>query len=68
MLTHAASRSGNQQVIDMGPFPHNAPKAKIDEYNVAGTDGFEFVEFAHPDPAALDDLFRRMGYAEVARH
>lgn len=52
----------------MGPFPHDAPKAKIDGSNVAGTDGFEFVEFAHPDPAVLDDLFRRMGYAEVARH
>ena len=52
----------------MGPFPHDAPKAKIDESNVAGTDGFEFVEFAHPNPAVLDDLFRRMGYAEVARH
>ena len=31
----------------MGPFPHDAPEAKIDTVNVAGTDGFEFVEFAH---------------------
>jgi len=52
----------------MGPFPHNAPKALIDADNVAGTDGFEFVEFAHPDPTALEALFRSMGYAEVARH
>jgi len=52
----------------MGPFPHDAPKAKIDATNVAGTDGFEFVEFAHPDPAALERLFTAMGYAEVARH
>jgi 4-hydroxyphenylpyruvate dioxygenase len=52
----------------MGPFPHDAPKARIDDVNVAGTDGFEFVEFAHLDPAALDDLFARMGYVEVARH
>jgi len=52
----------------MGPFPHDAPKAKIDATNVAGTDGFEFVEFAHPEPGMLEDLFRRMGYREVARH
>jgi 4-hydroxyphenylpyruvate dioxygenase len=52
----------------MGPFPHNAPKARIDSVNVAGTDGFEFVEFAHPTPSELDTLFRAMGYVEVARH
>jgi len=52
----------------MGPFPHDAPKARIDALNVAGTDGFEFVEFAHPDPAQLEHLFAAMGYVEVARH
>ena len=52
----------------MGPFPHDAPKAQITEENPAGTDGFEFVEFAHPDPQALRDLFAQMGYARVARH
>lgn len=52
----------------MGPFPHDAPKAVIDESNVSGTDGFEFVEFAHPDPAKLETLFQAMGYVEVARH
>jgi len=52
----------------MGPFPHDAPPAAISPANPAGTDGFEFVEFAHPDPAVLATLFRRMGYAEVARH
>ena len=31
----------------MGPFPHDAPKAVIDSVNVAGTDGFEFVEYDH---------------------
>ena len=34
----------------MGPFPHDAPPAKISKDNPAGTDGFEFVEFAHPEP------------------
>ena len=52
----------------MGPFPHDAPKAKIDEFNVAGTDGFEFVEFAHPEPGVLESLFTKMGYVEIARH
>ncbi len=52
----------------MGPFPHDAPKAVIDEINIAGTDGFEFVEFAHPEPGVLEDLFTKMGYVEVARH
>ena len=52
----------------MGPFPHNAPKAVISAANPAGTDGFEFVEFAHRDPKELEALFERMGYTEVARH
>ncbi|MEP2640536.1 4-hydroxyphenylpyruvate dioxygenase [Roseobacter sp.] len=52
----------------MGPFPHDAPKSTITPDNPAGTDGFEFVEFAHPDPQALRDLFGRMGYVHVANH
>ena len=52
----------------MGPFPHDAPPAKISAQNPVGTDGFEFVEFAHPQPDKLARLFERMGYAPVARH
>jgi len=52
----------------MGPFPHDAPKSEITAENPAGTDGFEFVEFAHPDPQALRDLFARMGYTHTATH
>jgi len=52
----------------MGPFPHDAPRATITEENPAGTDGFEFVEFAHPDPKVLRDLFARMGYTHTATH
>ena len=33
-----------------------------------GTDGFEFVEYAAPDPQLLRDLFTRMGFPVVARH
>jgi 4-hydroxyphenylpyruvate dioxygenase len=52
----------------MGPFPHDAPPAQISAENPAGTDGFEFVEFAHPEPQKLAELFERMGYAPVAKH
>ncbi len=36
--------------------------------NPLGTDGFEFVEYAAPDPAALGALFERMGFVCVAKH
>ncbi len=52
----------------MGPFPHDAPAATISADNPMGTDGFEFVEYAHPEPQALHSLFKLMGYAPVARH
>ena len=52
----------------MGPFPHSAPLAAISAENPAGTDGFEFVEFAHPEPQVLRDAFARMGYVLTARH
>ena len=52
----------------MGPFPHDAAKSQITDANPMGTDGFEFVEFAHPDPEELRTLFTRMGYRKVARH
>ncbi|OJY33383.1 MAG: 4-hydroxyphenylpyruvate dioxygenase [Rhodobacterales bacterium 65-51] len=52
----------------MGPFPHNAPPAVISAENPAGTEGFAFVEFAHPQPEELRALFSRMGYTLTARH
>src|SRR3954451_14221176 len=52
----------------MGPFPHDAPPPAISDANPMGTDGFEFVEFCHPDPGELDRLFRTMGFAPVATH
>jgi 4-hydroxyphenylpyruvate dioxygenase len=52
----------------MGPFPHDAPPPEISDENPMGTDGFEFVEFCHPDPAELDRLFKTMGFEPVARH
>lgn len=52
----------------MGPFPHSAPLACLSPENPAGTDGMEFVEFAHPEPDQLREVFRRMGFALTARH
>jgi 4-hydroxyphenylpyruvate dioxygenase len=36
--------------------------------NPMGTDGFEFVEYAAPDPVALGQLFETMGFVPIARH
>ncbi len=36
--------------------------------NPMGTDGFEFVEYAAPDPKALGALFEQMGFSAIARH
>jgi len=44
------------------------PQAKALFDNPMGTDGFEFVEYAAPDPAALGALFERMGFTAVAKH
>jgi 4-hydroxyphenylpyruvate dioxygenase len=33
-----------------------------------GTAGFEFIEYAAPDPKALGALFEKMGFTAVARH
>ena len=36
--------------------------------NPMGTDGFEFIEYAAPDPAALGQLFEQLGFRAIARH
>lgn len=52
----------------MGPYPHDAEPAVISKDNPAGTDGFEFVEFAHPQAEELHKLFSLMGFQVVAKH
>ncbi len=52
----------------MGPFPHTAPPAAISADNPIGTNGMEFVEFAHSDPDYLRGLFAQMGFDLTARH
>ncbi len=36
--------------------------------NPMGTAGFEFIEYAAPDPLAMGALFERMGFTAIARH
>jgi 4-hydroxyphenylpyruvate dioxygenase len=36
--------------------------------NPMGTDGFEFIEYAAPDPVAMAAVFERMGFTPIARH
>jgi 4-hydroxyphenylpyruvate dioxygenase len=36
--------------------------------NPMGTDGFEFIEYAAPDPAAMGAVFEKMGFKAIARH
>ena len=36
--------------------------------NPMGLDGFEFVEFASPEPGVLEAAFELLGFTEVARH
>src|SRR5690242_1716750 len=36
--------------------------------NPMGIDGFEFVEFAAPEPQQLHEYFRMLGFVPVARH
>ena len=52
----------------MESFPYDTPAATISAENPMGTDGFEFVEFAHPEPEKLGALFQLMGFTAVARH
>src|SRR4051794_6278385 len=44
----------------------NAPATAHD--NPLGLDGFEFVEFTGPDPAALAALFTAMGFTHLGNH
>jgi 4-hydroxyphenylpyruvate dioxygenase len=36
--------------------------------NPMGTDGFEFIEYAAPEPKAMGALFERLGFKAIARH
>jgi 4-hydroxyphenylpyruvate dioxygenase len=48
--------------------PTSASRAAPGWDNPMGTDGFEFIEYAAPDPKAMGELFERMGFRPIARH
>jgi 4-hydroxyphenylpyruvate dioxygenase len=48
--------------------PASATTALSTWDNPMGTDGFEFIEYAAPDPAAMGALFERMGFKPIAKH
>ncbi|RYF31061.1 MAG: 4-hydroxyphenylpyruvate dioxygenase, partial [Comamonadaceae bacterium] len=48
--------------------PQKAPDANTAWDNPMGTDGFEFIEYAAPDPKAMGEVFERMGFRPIARH
>ncbi len=48
--------------------PPSATQGAPAHDNPMGTDGFEFIEYAAPDPQAMGALFERMGFKPVARH
>ncbi|MBN9409762.1 MAG: 4-hydroxyphenylpyruvate dioxygenase [Burkholderiales bacterium] len=50
------------------PLPAQAAPAFEPWDNPMGTDGFEFIEYAAPDPKAMGEVFERMGFRPVARH
>ena len=45
----------------------NTPSATTWD-NPMGTDGFEFIEYAAPDPVAMGALFESMGFQAIAKH
>ena len=36
--------------------------------NPMGLNGFEFVEFASPEPGILEPVFEMLGFSAVAKH
>ncbi|WP_297509007.1 4-hydroxyphenylpyruvate dioxygenase [uncultured Caulobacter sp.] len=40
----------------------------VTEQNPLGLDGFEFVEFTSPDPAAMKALIEQLGFVAASRH
>jgi 4-hydroxyphenylpyruvate dioxygenase len=51
----------------MAPLETN-PSESTKIANPMGTDGFEFVEFAAPEPDLLKNLFQHLGFTAIARH
>jgi 4-hydroxyphenylpyruvate dioxygenase len=57
-----------QETAMNAALPETAARAFQGWENPMGTDGFEFIEYAAPDPVAMGQLFERMGFRAIARH
>jgi 4-hydroxyphenylpyruvate dioxygenase len=68
VLPHANSYAKIEEVEKMGSAQGAGEPETARDTNPMGADGFEFVEFAHPEPEKLGELFRRMGFDAVSRH
>ncbi|MDF2464352.1 MAG: putative 4-hydroxyphenylpyruvate dioxygenase [Ramlibacter sp.] len=63
MLIYASLETTMNQALTQAVTPQDAMWE-----NPMGTDGFEFIEYAAPDPKAMGELFVRMGFKPIARH
>ncbi len=52
----------------MAAQPHVSTSSTASMNNPMGINGFEFVEFAAPQPEQLHALFRQMGFTAIKRH
>jgi 4-hydroxyphenylpyruvate dioxygenase len=66
-MNTSPSAPGNEALSAAG-LPQGSPVPTGAWSNPMGTDGFEFIEYAAPDPLAMGELFERMGFKPVAKH
>ena len=64
---HQRAQQGDHFPVNTAD-PVNAAADAMRTDNPMRTDGFEFVEYAAPDPQSLRRLFENMGLPAVARH
>src|SRR3989442_15118535 len=62
------NKPASRRIYSLGSTARSASMQFTPWENPMGTDGFEFVEYAAPDPVALGELFRTMGFTAIAKH
>ena len=65
---HSAGPPQASSAPSGGSAAREAASVGADTTNPMGTDGFEFIEYAAPDPTAMGALFERMGFKPIAKH
>ena len=59
---------GKTRARDVAQTAKSPRRSAASDKNPLGTDGFEFIEYAAPDAAALGALFEKMAFVAVGRH